>query len=91
MNKYLIRFNKSKGQPGRGTNDHVWRVFESKPENGEYINYKEYLFKNFKLEVFSDSEKSGNMSGDDFNIRCFGYIWIDRENSTALIRSYEEN
>ena len=29
MNKYHIRFNKSRGQPGRGSMDHVWRVFEN--------------------------------------------------------------
>ena len=37
MNKYKIRFNKRRGQEGRGTIDHVWRVFEN--------NDKEYLFK----------------------------------------------
>jgi hypothetical protein len=29
MNKYKIRFNKTRGQQGRGTVDHVWRVFEN--------------------------------------------------------------
>ena len=43
MNKYHIRFNKSRGQEGRGTMDHVWRVFE----NGD----KEYLVKNFKILI----------------------------------------
>jgi hypothetical protein len=36
MNTYQIRFNKARGQDGRGTMDHVWRVFE---------NGKEFLFK----------------------------------------------
>ena len=40
MNKYHIRFNKSRGQPGRGTPDHVWRVFE---------NGQEYLVKHVKF------------------------------------------
>ena len=72
MNKYLIRFNKTRGQPGRGTVDHVWRVFE---------NNKEYLFKNVKINVPSFSEQTG----DDFNIACEGHMKIDRETSTAII------
>jgi hypothetical protein len=73
MNKYMIRFNKSRGNPGRGTIDHVWRVFE---------NDKEYLFKNIKINVPSFSEKS---SGPDWNIACYGKMEIDKENSTAII------
>ena len=42
MNKYLIRFNKTRGQPGRGSKDHVWRVFE---------NDQEYLVKHIKIEL----------------------------------------
>ena len=72
MNKYLIRFNKSRGQPGRGSIDHVWRVFE---------NDKEYLFKNFKINVESFSERTG----EDWNICCYGVMTIDRETSTAII------
>jgi len=75
LNKYLIRFNKSRGQLGRGTMDHVWRVFE---------NDREYLFKHFKLEVYAESEMS---SGPDWNIACQGYMTIDRETSTAIIKS----
>jgi hypothetical protein len=75
MNKYLIRFNKSRGQPGRGSRDHVWRVFE---------NGKEYIFKHFKLNVTSYDEVSGD-SPDDFNICCHGYMTIDKETSTAII------
>ena len=40
MNTYQIRFNKSRGQAGRGSMDHVWRVFE---------NGKEFLFKNLDI------------------------------------------
>jgi hypothetical protein len=72
MNKYLIRFNKSRGQPGRGSLDHVWRVFE---------NDKEYLFKHVKINVPSYSERSG----EDWNIACDGFLTIDRETSTATI------
>ena len=77
MNKYLIRFNKSRGQPGRGTLDHVWRVFE---------NDKEYLFKNVKIEVPSFSERFK----EDWNIACFGFLTIDRETSTAIIHAGEK-
>jgi Putative 2OG-Fe(II) oxygenase len=72
MNKYLIRYNKSKGQPGRGTDEHAWRVFE---------NGKEYLFKHLKINVPIEDEQSG----PDFNIACSGVMTIDRETSTAII------
>ena len=72
MNKYLIRFNKSRGQPGRGTYEHVWRVFE---------NNQEYLFKHIKINVPVDDEQTG----EDFNIRCYGIMTIDKITSTATI------
>ena len=50
MAHILIRFNKSRGQPGRGTMDHVWRVF---------VDEKEYLFKNVRIEIPSYSERTG--------------------------------
>jgi hypothetical protein len=75
MNKYSIRFNKTRGQPGRGTADHVWRVFE---------NGKEYLFKNLDIDVPVKSEKDSN--GADYNIVCFGVMLIDKDTSTAVIR-----
>lgn len=74
MNKYAIRFNKTRGQPGRGTVDHVWRVFE---------NGKEYLFKNLDITVPVKSEKDKN--GMDYNICCEGFLCIDRDTSTARI------
>jgi hypothetical protein len=74
MKKYRIRFNKSRGQPGRGTTEHVWRVFEGD---------KEYLFKHFKLNVLSTSEKEKN--SEDYNVCCYGEMTIDRETSTAII------
>lgn len=72
MNHYLIRYNKTRGQPGRGTLDHAWRVFE---------NGKEYLFKNVEINVPSRSERTG----EDWNIACDGYLTIDRDNSVAII------
>jgi hypothetical protein len=72
MSKFLIRFNKSKGQPGRGTVDHVWRVFEDD---------KEYLFKHVRINVPSWDEQTG----EDWSIACEGKLRIDRETSTAII------
>lgn len=72
MNHYLIRFNKSRGQQGRGTTDHVWRVFE---------NDKEYIVKHVQINVPSYSEKSEF----DWNIACDGVMELDRETSTAII------
>ena len=76
MNTYQIRFNKTRGQTGRGTMNHVWRVFE---------NGKEYLFKNLDISVPVKSEKDAN--GSDYNIVCRGYLSIDRDTSTAVIKS----
>lgn len=76
MKTYHIRFNKSRGQEGRGTVDHVWRVFE-----GE----KEYLFKHLDINVPVKSEKDAN--GVDYNIMCMGYLKPDRVTSTAVITS----
>jgi len=72
MNKYLIRFNKTRGQPGRGPEDHVWRVFE---------NGKEFLCKHVKINVPSYSERTN----EDWNIACQGTMQIDKETSTISI------
>ena len=73
MNKYLIRFNKSRGQPGRGTEDHVWRVFE---------NDREILAKHVRIEVPSWSEQSG----PDWNIACYGQmLWFDDTDTAVII------
>lgn len=71
-NKYHIRFNKSRGQEGRGTINHVWRVFE---------NGKEYLCKHINIDVPSRSERTS----EDWNIACEGYMLIDKETSTITI------
>lgn len=72
MAEFLIRFNKSRGQPGRGTVDHVWRVFE---------DGKEYLFKHVQINVPSHDVQTG----EDWNIGCTGVLTIDRTTSTAII------
>ena len=73
MKKYLIRFNKSRGLEGRGTVDHVWRVFE---------NQKEFLVKHIKINVPVWDEMS---EGPDWNIACEGTMILDRVTSTAII------
>jgi hypothetical protein len=78
MNTYQIRFNKTRGMEGRGSMDHVWRVFE---------NSKEFLFKNLDIAVPVKSEKDEN--GVDYNITCTGYMTIDRDTSTAIITATE--
>jgi len=74
MQKYKIRFNKTRGMEGRGSLDHAWRVFEGS---------KEYLFKHFELNVPSFSERDDN--DQDWNLCCFGVMSINKETSTAII------
>lgn len=74
MSTFRIRFNKTRGQAGRGTMDHVWRVFEGD---------KEYLLKHLDITVPVKSEKDTN--GTDYNIICEGELTFDRETSTAHI------
>ena len=74
MTKYSIRFNKSRGQPGRGTPLHVWRVFE---------NNNEILAKHVKINVKSWTELDEN--GQDYNIVCYGQmLWYD-DTDTVII------
>ena len=72
MNHYLIRFNKSRGEPGRGTLEHAWRVFE---------NGQEYLVKHFKINV----PVVDKTDGMDWNVSCHGFMTLDREKSIAII------
>jgi len=72
MNSYLIRFNKSRGQPGRGSMDHVWRVFE---------NENEILAKHVRVEVPSWSETDGV----DWNIACQGSMLFFDDTDTVVI------
>lgn len=69
-----IRFNKSRGQPGRGTADHAWRVF---------TDSKEYIVKNVEIGVPSRGEKDPH--SDDWNIVCHGHVFLDRDTSTIKI------
>ena len=72
MNKYLIRFNKNRGQPGRGSEEHVWRVFE---------NGTEMLAKHVRIQVPSWSEASG----PDWNIACTGNMLFFIDTETVVI------
>lgn len=72
--KVRIRFNKSRGQEGRGTKDHVWRIF---------VDKKEYLAKHVIINIQSHSEKE--IDSEDWNIVCDGEINIDKSTSTIVI------
>ena len=72
MSHCLIRFNKSAGQPGRGSHEHVWRVFE---------DGKEHLARHVRIQVPSWSEQSG----PDWNIACNGRMVFYRDTDTAVI------
>ena len=72
MNKYLIRFNKSRGQPGRGSEEHVWRVFE---------NGQEYLARHVQIQVPSWSEADG----PDCTIASVGKMLFFTDTDTAVI------
>jgi len=70
--KYRIRFNKSKGSPGRGTCDHAWRVLS---DDGEL------LAKDVFIKVNSQSEQEG----PDWNIVCWGTLLLIDETDTVVI------
>jgi len=74
MDLIAIRFNKTRGQPGRGTPDHVWRVF---------VGQKELLVKNVRINVPSWGQKIG----EDWNICCNGTLSVDRDTSTVTIEA----
>ena len=59
MLKYRIRFNKARGQPERGTEEHVWRVLQGNTE---------WLARHVIIEVPSRSEQEGL----DWNMVCEG-------------------
>ena len=67
-----VRYNKSRGQPGRGSMDHVWRVFD---------DAKEYVVKNVQINVPSWGAKTG----EDWSICCEGTITVDKATSTITI------
>ena len=72
MAEFHIRFNKTRGQPGRGTVDHVWRIFE---------DGKEYITRNVQINV----PCKGAKTGEDWSIVCEGTLRLDRDTSTAII------
>lgn len=74
MNKYKIRFNKSRGEPGRGSKEHVWRVFEDS---------REILAKHVILNVRSWTEQDNN--GNDWNIVCCGSMYFFEDTDTVII------
>ena len=67
-----VRVNKTRGQPGRGSLDHVWRVFDGP---------KEYVAKNVKINVPSWGAKTG----EDWSICCEGKVSLDKSTSTVII------
>jgi hypothetical protein len=67
-----VRYNQTRGQPGRGTVDHAWRVFE---------DGKEYLTKHVQINVPCRGEKTGS----DWSMVCEGTLRLDRDTSTAII------
>ncbi len=72
MSHFRIRFNKSAGQPGRGSHEHVWRVFEDD---------KEHLARHVRILVPSWSEADG----PDWNIACNGRMVFYPDTDTAVI------
>lgn len=72
MNTIYVRFNKTRGEAGRGSTDHVWRVF---------VGQKEYIVKNIKINVPSYGVKTG----DDWSMCCEGFLHIDRNTSTITV------
>jgi len=76
MNTYQIRYNKSRGQAGRGSVEHAWRVFEGD---------KEYVVKNVRINVPSWGEKTG----EDWSMCCQGFITVDKKTSTITIEQSE--
>jgi hypothetical protein len=74
MSHYLIRFNKSAGQPGRGSPEHIWRVFE---------DGNEYLARHVRILVPCWSEQSG----PDWNMACNGRMIFYTDTDTVVITS----
>lgn len=74
MSRFFVRFNKTRGQHGRGTEEHVWRIFE---------NEVEYLARHVQIQVPSWTEKDAN--GVDYNIVCQGKMLWFSDTDTAVI------
>lgn len=79
MKKYFIRFNKSRGQPGRGSLLHVWRIFEGD---------NEYIVKHVNINVPCHDEVTGDGQGnDDWNFACTAYMTLDEKTATATFHA----
>ena len=72
MLKYRIRFNTRRGQPGRGTEEHVWRVLQGNTE---------WLARHVIINVPS----RGEQEGPDWNIVCEGSLSFFSDTDTAVI------
>jgi len=73
--KYRIRYNKTAGQPGRGSVDHKWRVFD---EDG-----KEYICKAVKIHTLCWTEQDPN--GVDWNMVTEGKMIKEKLSSSIAI------
>lgn len=69
-----VRFNKRRGEPGWGSRDHVWRVFDGP---------KQYVVKHVRLNVPS----WGAPTGEDYSMCCNGVLFFDRVTSTITIEA----
>ena len=72
---FRVRYNKSAGQPGRGTIDHKWRVFD---ETG-----KEYLCKAVRIQTNAWTEIDPN--GVDWNMVTEGTMIKEKSTSSIVI------
>ena len=72
MQKYLIRYNKSHGQEGRGSDAHVWRVFENGVEH-------------LATDVMINVPSWGEVDGPDWNIACKGFMYKVAEAGLIII------
>jgi hypothetical protein len=72
--RVIIRFNKTRGKEGRGTMEHVWRVFDEQNQ--------EYLVKHLQIEVPSYDLQTG----EDYNVCCHGILSFDKDTSTAIVK-----
>lgn len=73
--KYRIRFNQTAGQPGRGSVDHKWRVFDE--------NNKEWICKGVFIDANSRTEIDPN--GHDWNIVCEATMHINKDTSMITL------
>jgi len=73
--RYRIRYNKSAGQPNRGSDLHKWRVFDDKG--------KEYICKAVRIQTVCWTAVDDN--GIDWNIECEGTMIKEKSTSSIVI------